>query len=110
MAGSADQRPVAAATAVVTDSAVDIELRAQLAIACQLSLPISVPVQHVALNGSSNAQIVAVKSLVPDQEYASGDTVLIGVVFSAPVTVTGGTPTLQLSTGCHHPECATAEV
>jgi hypothetical protein len=108
--GSANQRPVAAATAVVTDGAVDIELRAQLAIACQLSLPISVPVQLVALNGSSNAQIVAVRSLVPNQEYASGDTVLIGVDFSAPVTVTGGTPTLQLSTGCHHSDCVTAEV
>jgi hypothetical protein len=108
--GSVDERPVAAATAVVTDDAVDIELRAQLAISCQLSLPISIPVQRVALDGSSDAQILAVKSLVPDQEYASGDTVLIGVEFSAPVTVAGGVPTLQLSTGCHRSQCATAEV
>jgi hypothetical protein len=88
-----------------------IRLRARIPIPDkgEIGLPIFVPRNAIALNGSAPPRVVSIYTNATDGTYGTGQAIPIYVRFTSAVVVEG-VPELVLNTGCHSEECSIKEV
>ena len=75
----------------------------------EIGLPIAVPVNAIALNGSAPPRVTAITSTISDGLYGTGQVIPIYVTFTSAVVVTGK-PSLVLGTGCFLDSCSVKEI